>query len=220
MIKAVIFDWDGTLADTRQAIVQASKKALSSVGCNVEDNFIASRIGTGTRTILKDALDSENINYDDKLFDKLSNQKDEIQSKSFEIIRIFDGSVELLEELNGKIAVAVSSMSVRKVVDSLFNHFNLNHYFSVTVAANEVSKPKPNPDVFLATAKKLGINPNNCVVVEDSTYGVESAQRAGMKVIAVPSGTSTKEELLAKKPDLFVESLKEKEKIMDFIFNN
>jgi len=220
MIKAVIFDWDGTLGDTREAIVQASKKALSSVGCITEDSFIAKKIGIGTKNILKEALDSRNISYSEQLIDRLSKQKDEIQSKSFEIIKLLDGSKELLEELKGKITIAVASMSVRKVVDSLFNHFNLDHYFTVTVAANEVAKPKPNPDVFLVTAKKLGINPIDCVVVEDSIYGVESAKKAGMKVIAVASGSATKEELLARKPDLFVESLKEKNKILDFIFNN
>lgn len=220
MIKAVIFDWDGTLGDTRQAIIQACKTVLDSVGCNVEDNFIAKRIGTGTKNCLREALDSRNINYNEELIDKLSKQKDEIQSKSYDIVKLFDGSVELLEELKGKTTIAVASMSVRKVVDSLFDYFNLNQYFSVTVAADEVPRPKPNPDVFLATAKKLGIDPGNCVVIEDSIHGVESAKNAGMKVIVVPSGSSTRNELLEKQPDLFVESLKDKNRIVDYIFKN
>lgn len=219
MIKAVIFDWDGTLGDTRQAIIQACRKVLNDSGCSVEDSFIAKRIGTGTKNCLREALDYKGIIHDEKLIDNLSRQKDKIQGKSLEIIRLFDGSIELLEELKGKVEMAVASMSVREVLDSLFQHFNLNQYFSVTVAADEVPKPKPHPDVLLITAKKLGINPGNCVVIEDSIYGVESAKNAGMKVIAVSSGSSAKEELLVKQPDLFVESLKDKDKILDCIFN-
>jgi len=88
----------------------------------------------------------------------------------------------------------------------------------VVVTADEVSKPKPDPEVFLVCATKLNLSPGDCITVEDSTFGVEAAKAARMKCIAVPSGAYTKEELQNEEPDLLVDSLVEIDKILDSIF--
>ncbi|MCJ7721699.1 HAD family phosphatase, partial [Candidatus Bathyarchaeota archaeon] len=74
----------------------------------------------------------------------------------------------------------------------------------------EVANPKPDPEVFLVAAKKLGVAPEDCVVVEDSVFGVRAAKAANMKCIAVPSGAYSKEELEQEQPDLMIDSLLEK----------
>ena len=90
-------------------------------------------------------------------------------------------------------------------------------HFDFVLTVDEVAKPKPNPEVFLKCAAQLNCQPERCVVVEDSVFGVDAAARANMKCIAVPSGAYSKEELALKHPDLIVDSLKEKRKILNYI---
>ena len=109
-------------------------------------------------------------------------------------------------------------MSGRKVVDKLLSEKRVEKFFDVVVTADEAMKPKPDPGIFLLSATKLNVAPRDCVTVEDSVFGVKAAREAGMKCIAIPSGAYTKDELKNENPDLLVDSITEKEKILDFIF--
>jgi len=93
-------------------------------------------------------------------------------------------------------------------------------YFDVVVTADEVVKPKPDPEVFLVSATRLGVNPEDCIVVEDSVFGVRAAKAAEMKCIAVSSGAYSREELWEENPDLLINSLAEKDRILNFIFSS
>ena len=218
MLKAVIFDWDGTLADTKNAVVESFKEVLMEVGCTVNDEFIERRIGTGTRKTLEDALKDCNITFSDETLQKLVRKKVRLQRELFEIVNLFEGATELLDALHGKIRIALATMSSRKVIDKLLLEKGVEKYFDVVVTADEVLKPKPDPEIFLVSATKLNVDPEDCVTVEDSVFGVRAAKAAGMKCIAIPSGAYTKEELKNENSHLLVNSIIEKEKILDFIF--
>jgi beta-phosphoglucomutase-like phosphatase (HAD superfamily) len=86
------------------------------------------------------------------------------------------------------------------------------------LTADEISHPKPDPEVFLKSALKLEVSPDRCVVVEDSTFGVKAAKTAKMACIAVLTGVYSQAELKAANPDLIVSSLREKSEIINFIF--
>ena len=218
MFKAVIFDWDGTLADTKKAVVESFKQVLGEVGCIVNDRFIERRIGTGTRKTLEDALKNRNITFDDEMLEKLVRKKVRLQTELFEIVNLFEGATELLDALYGRIRIALATMSSKKVIDKLLLEKGIEKYFDVVVTADEVHKPKPDSEIFLMSAMKLNVDPEDCVTVEDSIFGVKAAKEARMKCIAIPSGAYTKEELENENPDLLVNSIIEKEKILHFIF--
>lgn len=220
MVKAVIFDWDGTLADTRDAVVQAFQKVLVEVGCIVTDRFIERRMGIGTKKTLAEALEECNTRFNDEMLENLVREKIESQTELFKTVSLFEGATELLKELQGKTKIALATMSGRKVVDRLLPEKRIEGYFDVVVTADEVSKPKPDPEVFLVSAAKLGVDPEDCVVIEDSVFGVKAAKAAEMKCIAVPSGAYIKEELQEENPDLMIDALTEKERILHFIFSN
>jgi beta-phosphoglucomutase len=114
----------------------------------------------------------------------------------------------------------LATMSGRKVIDKLLPEKRIANCFDVVVTADDVSKPKPDPEVFLVSAAKLGVNPKDCVVVEDSVFGVRAAKEAKMRCIVIPSGAYSKDELRKENPDLIVDALTEKEKILCFIFSN
>ena len=220
MFKAVIFDWDGTLADTKRAVVQSFQKVLRETGCVVSDDFIERRMGIGTKKTIIESFRECHMRLDVSTLEKLANEKIRIQAELTDIVSLFDGVTELLEELQGKVKIALATMSGRKVVDSLLSEKRIEAYFDVVISADEVVNPKPDPEVFLVSAKKLEVNAKDCVVIEDSVFGVRAAKEAKMKCIAVSSGVYSKEELQQEQPDRVIGSLVGKENILGFIFGS
>lgn len=220
MTKAVIFDWDGTLAYTMKAVVQSFQKVLTEAGCRISDEFIARRMGIGTKKTIIEAFRECHMRLDVSTLEKLADEKVRIQAGLADIVSLFDGATELLEALQKKTKIALATMSGRKVVDKLLPAKRIAKYFDVVVSADEVANPKPDPEVFLVAAKKLGVAPEDCVVVEDSVFGVRAAKAANMKCIAVHSGVYSREELQEEQPDMVIGSLIEKEKMLGFIFGS
>ena len=220
MIKAVIFDWDGTLADTKKAVVQSFQKTLGEAGCSVSDEFIERRIGIGTKKTIIEALRECHMRRDVSTLEKLANEKIRIQAELTDIVTLFDGVNELLEALQGRIKIGLATMSSRKVVDKLLPEKKIESCFDVVVTADEIVKPKPDPEIFLVSAARLGVKPEDCVVVEDSVFGVRAAKAAEMRCIAVSSGVYSREELAEENPDLMIDSLVEKERVLSFIFGS
>ncbi len=220
MVKAVIFDWDGTLADTKRAVVQSFQKVLGEAGCVVSDEFIERRMGIGTKKTIIEAFRECHMRLDVSTLEKLAKEKIRIQAGLTDIVSLLEGAVELLEELQRKTKIVLATMSSRKVVDKLLPEKRIETYFDVVVSADEVANPKPDPEIFLMAASKLGVNPKDCVVVEDSVFGVRAAKAANMRCIAVSSGVYSVEELQEENPDMVIKSLVEKEKILGFIFGS
>ena len=132
-------------------------------------------------------------------------------------VKLFEGAEELLEALHGKVKLALASMNNRDVINHMLKELKVKRFFEVVLTAEEVSKPKPNPEIFLKSASKVRSNPEKCVVMEDSIFGVKAAKEAKMGCIAVLTGVYSREELGKAMPDLIVNSLKQKESILKFI---
>ena len=218
MVKAVIFDWDGTLADTRNAVVQSFQKVLKEAQCTVSDEFIERRMGIGTKKTILEAFRECKMRIDASTLEKLAEEKIRIHAGLADNINLFDGAIEILKELKGKTKIALATMSNRKVVDTLLPAKKIRAYFDVVVTADDVGQPKPDPEVFFIAATKLGVRRQDCVVVEDSVFGVRAAKTARMWCIAVTSGVYSREELEKENPDLIIGSLVEKGKILNFVF--
>jgi beta-phosphoglucomutase len=218
MFEAVIFDWDGTLADTRQVIVYSFQKALSEVHCKVSAEFIERRIGIGSAETFIEILHSAKVPFNDALIKRLVEKKIQSEIEMSGKVRLFDGSLGLLEALRGKVMLALASMNNREVIDHMLKKLNVRRFFDVVLTADEISHPKPDPEVFLKSALKLGVSPDKCVVVEDSIFGVKAAKMAMMGCIGVLTGVYSRAELKAANPDLIVSSLREKSEILSFIF--
>lgn len=219
MFDAIIFDWDGTLADTKQIIVYSFQKVLKEVGCEVSNNFLEKQIGIGTRNMFKYVLTTRNIPFEEEMIDILVENKNKIHMESSNRIKLFDGVVILLKTLHAKIKIALATMSNREVINKLLGEKGISEYFDYIITADDVERPKPNPEVFFKCAQALNCLPEKCVVIEDSIFGVIAAKRANMKCIAVSSGAYSKDELKKAEPNLIIGSMKnEKHRILNFIF--
>jgi beta-phosphoglucomutase len=216
MFEAVIFDWDGTLADTRQAIVIAFQKALSEINCKVSDGYIERRIGIGAADTFRDTLRSAKMQFDEKLIQHLIERKSQLEIELTNQVKLFPGAKELLEALHGKVKMGLASMNNSSVILHLLKANDLEKYFDVVLTAESISHSKPDPEIFLKTASKLKASPEKCVVIEDSIFGVKAAKSANMSCIAVLTGVYSKQELEREKPDLIVKTLKDRQ-ILPFI---
>jgi beta-phosphoglucomutase len=216
MFEAAIFDWDGTLADTRQVIVISFQKALNEIDCKVSDQYIERRIGIGAVETFREILRSEKKPFDEKLIQNLIERKSQLEIELTPQVKLFPGAKELLEALQDKVKVGLASMNNSSVIMYLVKAKDLEKYFDVILTADSVSHSKPNPEIFLKTAAKLEMEPEKCVIFEDSIFGVKAAKSAKMGCIAVTTGVYSREELEKEKPDLVVKTLKDSQ-ILPFI---
>ena len=217
MFEAVIFDWDGTLADTRKVIVISFQKALKEIDLEVPTQFIERRIGVGASETFREILLAANRRVDEKIVKQLVEWKSKVQIDLASEVTLFDGVLELLETLRGKVKVGLASMNNRAVIMHLLQTNDLVDCFEVVLTVEAVSHSKPDPEIFLKTAEQLKAKPQACVVFEDSIFGVKAAKSASMSCIAVTTGVYREEELKVERPDLVVESLNNR-KILPFIF--
>ncbi len=216
MFEAAIFDWDGTLADTRHAIVVSFHKALQENDLDVSTEYIERRIGIGASDTFREILCSQKGSVDEQLVKRLVARKSEVQVALASEVSLFDGAQDLLATLQGKVKVALASMNNSNVIGHLLKTKALHECFQVVLTGDRVSRSKPDPEIFLKTASELNVKPGRCVVFEDSVFGVQAAKSAGMDCIAVTTGVYSAQELEQNKPDLIVKTLKDP-KILPFV---
>ncbi len=210
MFGAVIFDFDGVIADDELLHLAGFRLALESHGISIsEADYFKRYVGfndqDGFAAILTDnqrQADPETVWA--LMGDKASIFKDLVGER----VRIFPGVRELLDQLVAgpePVPTAIGSGALRSEIDLVLGAAGLGGYFEHVVSADDVRFGKPNPETFLEAGRRLGVEPGACVVIEDSTGGLEAAARAGMKRVAVTNSYAA-EELEA---DLVVASLAE-----------
>lgn len=139
--------------------------------------------------------------------DRLHERKNELYRQSLEEgVDVMPGLMELLDELRrAPVKKALASGSSREDIELVLQHLELEDYFDAVVSGYEVTHSKPAPDIFLAAAKRLSVNPRHVMVLEDAGAGVKAAKAAGMKVIAVKNEYSAGQDF--SQADLVVDSL-------------
>jgi HAD superfamily hydrolase (TIGR01509 family) len=209
MFEAVIFDWDGTLADTRKVIVVSFQKALKEINLEVPTQYIERRIGIGASETFREILQAANRRVDEKIVKQLVERKSKVQIELATEVALFEGARELLEVLRGRVKVGLASMNNRSVIMHLLQINGITDYFDAILTVEAVSHSKPDPEIFLKTSSQLESSPQRSVVLEDSLFGVQAAKAAEMGCITVTTGVYSRQELAVEKPDLIVESLKD-----------
>lgn len=184
MKKAVIFDMDGVLVDNSNIHLESFIIFCKKHQIEMSAEILAPYFGMGNEEIIPGVFGRE---MSEEEINALAEEKEEIYREIFsERIKPVDGLVQRLKELKEKgIKIAVGSSGMEKNVNFVLDKCNIRPYFDAIANGDMVSNAKPDPEVFLLSAKLLGVDPKDCVVFEDSFAGVKAARSAGMKVIAL-----------------------------------
>jgi HAD superfamily hydrolase (TIGR01509 family) len=181
MLKAVIFDLDGVVADSHPIHEAAWKTLLAEHGLDpatINVDFLYA--GHPRREILIHYLGA----LSDPVIERLGRRKDELYLRAAEELAPKPGILRVLSELQSVgIALAVATSAGRIRTEETLAKFPISGRFSTVVTGNDVPAAKPAPDIFLLAASRLGVTPEEAVVVEDSVAGVQAARAAGMKCV-------------------------------------
>lgn len=186
MTPAFVFDLDGTLVDSEHNYLAAEQRLLAEHGIVGFDEAAKRRyVGISTREMMLDLHRRYRLAAPvDELIDRKNRYYLELAGRHTPVFPRMRDFVALLAERGHPLAVA--SGSSPRVLEVVLAGTGLAGHFDVVVSAEEVLRGKPEPDLFLEAARRLGVPPARCVVVEDARHGVLAAQRAGMACIAVP----------------------------------
>ena len=185
-IRAVLFDLDGVLVETRKLHYDAFARALREIG--VELSFEEHhKLYNGLPTYKKIQLLAEKHSFSLQQIDELNLRK---QKYTQELLagRIIPNSEHekiflFLHQQN--IKVAVCSNTKRSTLDFILRHLNIEHQLSFSLSHDDIKDPKPSPEIYLLAMQRLGVKPSDTLVFEDSPHGLESARKAGAVVEAV-----------------------------------
>ncbi|HWB52785.1 MAG TPA: HAD family phosphatase [Tepidisphaeraceae bacterium] len=190
---AVIFDMDGVLVDSYQAHFQSWKTAAARYGLTMAEPDFKATFGRTTRDIIRhlwaDKFDQSKIAEFDAA--KEADYREILQAN----LPVMAGAEHLIASLHAAgFKLAIGSSGPKENIAVVKHGLKHGEFFNATTNGSEVKHGKPDPEVFLLCAKKIGIEPAQCAVIEDAPAGVEAARRAGMISIGL-LGTAPREAL-------------------------
>jgi beta-phosphoglucomutase len=205
-MRAVLFDLDGVLVDSEPYSMEASNRVLAEAG--IIQTPEERRMVFGRRTIdnYRALIKARNLDLD---ANGLVARKNRLFAELIEDrLKTMPGVLELLAEIkDAGLKVAVVSSSSLDRVNATLEEVGLILEFDLILSGDCCVKGKPDPEPFLLAADKLGVNPKDCVVVEDAEAGILAAKAAGMKVVAVESPNTHGQDL--SRADAVVKSTEE-----------
>jgi HAD superfamily hydrolase (TIGR01509 family) len=183
-VSGIVFDCDGLLLDTEQCWSRAQTALFARHGRPFGDADKARLIGRTVATVC--GILADELNMPGRA-DRIEAELLHLVEIEFDHLKPMPGTIELLDALAGRVPIAVATNSTREMLDNSLDRAGIHKYFDASVAVDEVARPKPHPDVYLAAFDKLGAAPETGVAFEDSSTGSAAARAAGTFVITVAS---------------------------------
>ena len=192
-MKAVIFDMDGVIIDSEPLHQKVEQELLEDLGGVMTDADKEAFVGTTDYHMWSTMKERFNLS---PTIEEMIESKKERFLEQVHTISLVDGFEKVLEELKAEgYLLALASSNNRKAVDQIVKQFDLVHEFEIAMSGEDVTKGKPHPEIFLKTAQAMGVDPANCLVIEDAKTGVTAANAAGMKSIGLDNPNSGPQDL-------------------------
>ncbi len=183
--KAIIWDMDGVISDTQHLHATIEAELLERFGIIMTPEEITNKYaGVRTADFFTDLLTKKGVtNFN---VDKLMAEKWVGASNSVKEVKAIPGVTKLLKEASKRgILQAVASASGQVYVNAVLNQLGIKNYFKAIITGDQVSKGKPDPEIFLKAAQAINVNPQECIVIEDGRSGMIGAKKANMKCIGL-----------------------------------
>lgn len=180
-IKAVIFDKDGVIIDTKPIHYQVLSSFLMKYNFSVTEEEYSSYTGITSTELFRRLNDKYQKKHDiSTMVESFQGQYISTIRENKEIKPIKNVDTLIKKLYDKKLKLAVASSAKMEKIELVLNRFELMKYFEALVSGYEVNNSKPHPDIFLRAAEKIGVKPSECIVIEDSTNGIRAAKAAGM----------------------------------------
>lgn len=182
---AIIFDMDGVIIDSEPIWSKAEKEVFSAVGVKLTNELCRQ---TATMTT------SEVTNFWFERFPWPKHSLEEIENRVIDCVgsliqqrgAAIDGIRETIHHLKNKgFKIGLATNSPFRLIPVVLEKIGIQHCFEAVCSSEHEKKGKPHPDVYISISKKLGVEPENCIAIEDSITGIKAAKQAGMQVVAL-----------------------------------
>ena len=208
MLRAVIFDFDGVITDSEILHLEAFNRVLAQhdVEITVED-YYKDYLGLTDVECFKALADEGRLKVETQEIENFVEQKNEIFEETLKAdSRIIEGVVDFLAMLRqNMVRTAICSGALLAEIELILKQAQLGHFFEVIVSADEIEKGKPDPEGYLLALERLNQNDNNailpdeCIVIEDSHWGLEAGKAAGMHTVAITNSYDAEQLALAER---------------------
>ena len=182
MIQALIFDCDGTLADSMPLHWRAWQAVTSRHGLTFEEERFYSLGGVPSRDILAMLNREQGLNLDPHA---LAREKEAEYLPLIAQVEPVNAVVGIAREHHGKLRMAVASGGTKRIILQVLEHLGIRRLFDAVVTSEDVARQKPAPDIFLEAARQLGVPPKSCRAYEDTDLGMNAIRAAGMEAVDV-----------------------------------
>lgn len=185
MIKALIFDMDGLMIDSERLYWQVEKDMAGNYGKEVKEETLWKMMGR--RPIEGMRIFVEDLELPISAEKALALRDARMRGKYRDESEAMPGLFHILDTFIRKLSLAVCTGAQREFMEIVVDRLKIREKFDVLQASDEIKKGKPDPEIYLTTCARLGVDPPKCIVLEDSSNGALAGKRAGCYTIAVPS---------------------------------
>lgn len=203
-ISTIIFDLDGTLADTLPDIADAANYALRAVGCDEQSyESIRACIGGGAKNLIRRALGVEHAElFEETLRIFSARYAEHVVDKTL----LYPEVKSVLEYFYGKKRLALATFKSRQGTMKILGHFGILKFFDIIITVDDVANPKPHPECLEKVLAFYHIGPEEAVYIGDTVTDIATGKNAGMQTCAVTYGFGTADEVLYLNPNYAVDS--------------
>ncbi len=186
MYQALIFDLDGLLIDSETIYRKITYKMAADLGKTVSDGIWAKQMGRSPLESL--TIFRRELGITEFTAQELVDQRNVLMLEAFHNeLQLLPGAMEIIHAFHGKMRMAIATGAPKELMEVAISQLGLSGYFENMLPSDDLVAGKPDPEIYLATIKALGLSPEECIVLEDSSNGAMAGHLAGCYVIAVPS---------------------------------
>jgi beta-phosphoglucomutase len=187
VIKALVFDFDGVLADSEPLHLRAYQEAVSALGLTLtHDEYYAHYLGYDDEGVFTALAAAHGFTLDARRLDALVVEKGRVFDRIIESgDLLYPRAASCIERMAPAFPLGIASGALRHEIESILRGSRLDHHFRFIVASGDTPVSKPSPDPYRRAVELHGAMPSECLAIEDSHWGVESAKTAGLWCVAI-----------------------------------